>query len=267
MARIKGPIKFDGRLGNIRSYWDSDSKQQTLSTIPEGNKKAFKNRKNAARVKELNLEFTAVNIWTKLLRWGNDDLSYLKKGRLNGKLVSIGKQIQLINTVDIKGHRRIESSKFNYPLIGFCMNNAHPFKNVCYAEPEVSITEDRREVMVKLTDFVSLAKLKWDERITDYRVWLNIFELPDVEYDKTYREYSPVYHSTKLGNKTTVSEWIRLSTVPIDFQISASFNGNCLSKENTIVVVTLGFEFANGIQYNTAYVVKDHGTCAIVGCF
>jgi hypothetical protein len=96
---------------------------------------------------------------------------------------------------------------------------------------------------------------------------LNIFELPDVEWNVKDRRFWPVYPSTSLGNKTTVSERMRIITDPIDFEISAAFNANCLSKEKTTVVVTLGFEFANGIQYNTPYVVTDHGTCAILGCF
>jgi hypothetical protein len=267
MGRIKGPIQFEGSLGNIRSYWDSDAKQQTVSTKRQGYPKAFKNRKSAARQKELNLEFKGVNIWTKLLRRGNDDLSYLKKGRLNGKLVSIGKGIQLMNSLDKRGHKRIESSKFNFPLIGFCMNNEYPFQNVCHAEPEISITDNRREVTVRLTNFISGVKLRWPERIMHYRVYLNIFELPDVEWDPEHRRYWPVYPSTALGNKTTVSEWRSIITTPIDFELPAAFDAKYVSKEKAVVVVTMGFEFASGIQYDTPYVVKDHGTCAIVGCF
>ena len=267
MARIKGPVKFEGRLGNIRSYWDSDTKQQILSTIPEGGKKAFKNRNSANRVKELNLEFTAVTIWTKLLRKGNNDLNYLKKGRLNGKLVSIGMGIQKMNTLDPRGHRRVESSKFNFPLIGFCMNNAHPFQNVCLANPEISVTEDRREVTVRLTNFISKSRLKWPERVMNYRVYVNIFELPDVEWDPVPRRFWPICPSESLGNKTAVSEWKLIKTDPIDFEISASFDAKYLSKEKAVVVVTMGFEFASGIQFDTPYIVKDHGTCAILGCF
>lgn len=267
MARFKGPFQFDGSLGNFRSYWDSDTKQQIVSTKREGDKTAFKNRKNAERVKELNQEFIAVNIWTKLIRKGNDDLSYLKKGRLNGKLVSIGKGIQQLINLDERGQRRIESSTFNFPLIGFCMNNAHPFQNVCSANPEISITEDRREVMVRLTDFISGVKLKWPERIMFYRVYLNIFELPDVEWDPDHRRFWPVYPWASLGKKTTVSEWRSISSDPIDIELSASFDAKYVSKEKAAVIVTMGFEFASGIQYGTPYVVKDHGTCAIVGCF
>ena len=147
------------------------------------------------------------------------------------------------------------------------MNNTYPFQNVCYANPDVSITDDRREVTVRFTNFISIVKLKWPERIMNYRVYLNIFELPGVEWDVKHRQFWPVYPAASLGNKTKVSEWMRIVTDPIDFEISAAFDAVYLSKQKTTVVVTLGFEFANGIQYNTPYVVTDHGTCAILGCF
>ena len=90
MATFKGPIRFDGSLGDLRSYWDSDLKEQILSQNRGRNAKTYNN----PRVKELNREFKALNIWTKILRMGSDDLAYLKKGRQNGKLVKIAKRIQ-----------------------------------------------------------------------------------------------------------------------------------------------------------------------------
>jgi hypothetical protein len=267
MAIIDGPFNFNGSFGGFRSYRDGDTGKQILSTKRRKNSKNYKNKSSAARVNELNIEFKALNIWAKLIRSGTAELVYLKKGRINGKLVSIGKRIQLMNTFDKRGHRRIESSKFNYPLIGFCMNNAHPFKAVCNVEPEISITDDRREVTLKLTNFISHLKFKWNETVSYYRIYLTIFELSDVEWNESEKAFYPVYPGNFLNTKTIVSDWIAVSTDPIDFQISTSFDQNALPREKTTVVVSVGFEFATAIQHNTPYVVKDNGTMAIMGCF
>ena len=172
-----------------------------------------------------------------------------------------------MSTEDNYGYRRIESSKFKYPLIGFCMNNAHPFNTVFQVEPEISITEDRGEVTLSLTNFISSSKFKWPERILYYRVYLTIVELPDVEWDEGHRCFFPVYLPLSLRNKTTVSDWLSVSSDPIDFQITASFDQNVLPREKTTVLVAMGLEFASGMQYNTPYIVKDHGTMAILKCF
>ena len=58
-----------------------------------------------------------------------------------------------------------------------------------------------------------------------------------------------------------------MSTDPIDFHITASFDQNALPREKTVVMVAMGLKFAAGMQYNTPYVVKVHGTMAILRCF
>jgi len=92
-------------------------------------------------------------------------------------------------------------------------------------------------------------------------------ELPDVEWDSDHRCYFPVYVNLKLRKKTTVSDWLMVSSDPIDFQITASFDPTALPREKTTVLAAMGLEFASGMQYNTPYVVKDHGTMAILRCF
>ena len=263
MARISGPFKINGSFGNLRAYKDSDTGEEILSTK---RRKNSKNHKNAMLVR-LNREFKALNIWAKIIRRGTLDLIYLKKGRLNGKLVSIAKRIQLMDPICEGGIRKIISSKFNLPLVGFCMNNAHPFWDVCNVEPEILISEDRSTITFKLTNFISAGKFKWSEGIQYYRIYIVIFELPDVEWSENDKKYLPVYLFDTLGRKTVVSEWIQVGTDPKNIVIPVAFDANQLPREKTTVMVSVGFEFANGIQFNTPYVVKDHGTCAILGCF
>lgn len=267
MAILKGPIQFNGKLGGVRSYWDKDLKKQVLATIGGLNKNLIEHNHNLWRVKAMNVEFAACSIWSKIIRRKTEDLSYLKNGRINGKLVKIAKLIQETNGSINYGYRSIESSKFNDPLIGFSMNNAHPFKDVFSVEPEISITEDRREVTLQLNNFLSHLKFKWPDRVTDYRIYLTIFELPDIQWDEFGRKYIPVYEPHSLVNKTTVSEWVKVSTDPIDFQTTATFDKDHLPRERSTVVVAMGLEFASYMQYNTPYVVKDHGTMAILRCF
>jgi hypothetical protein len=267
MARFKGPFKFEGSLGGFRSYWDSDTGEQIISTTRGKNPKNYKNRASASNVLALNEEFKAANIWSKMIRDATMDLAYLKKGRINGDLVAIAKIIQSMSDDEKMGQRKIESSKFNYPLKGFCMNHAHPFSSVCYVDPVMSISENRSEVTLRIPTFISFRKFKWPEKIAYYRVFLNISEIPDVVYAKSKKAYLPVYPTDNLGNKTVVSDWLRVIATPIDFEISAAFDDHAIPREKTLVMVTLGFEFAYAMDFNTPYVVKDHGTVAIVGCF
>jgi hypothetical protein len=267
MAIIRGPIKFTGSLGGMQGYFDKESGEFIVATKRESNKKAYDNCDSIPRVKENNNEFVALNIWTKLIRKGTGELVYLKNGKHNGNLVAIGKRIQLMDQTGLRGLRNIISSKFNYPLIGYNWNREHPFNIACNVEPVVSITDDRRVVTLTMNDFKSFQKFKWTEEVRYYRVYLNIFTLPDVEWDEGHRQYFPVYPSKEMGDETSVSNWMSVSTDYIDFQISASFDENSLPKEKTTVMVSMGFEFASAFQYGSPYIVKGNGTAAIVGCF
>ena len=223
--------------------------------------------KSTGRTVDLNREFKAVTYWSKYIRVATIDLIYLKKGRLVGFLNKVAKQIQVMDHECEYGYRRNQSSRFNYPLKGFSFNKKHPLKDVLPIEPELSITEDRREVTLKLTDFRSNARFRWLEKVGYYRVFLLIFALLDIEWNELHQGYEPVYPIQEMDQLTVVSEWIKTSVDPIDFQKSVAFPENQLPKEKSAVVVVMGLEFANDMDYNTPYFVKDHGTAGIIGCF
>ena len=263
MARFVGPFKFSGNVGGFHGHWDEDLQEWILSTQKQKNPN---HNKKAKRALENNEEFKAMCIWSKSIRHMTDDVMYLKKGRRVGDLNAIAKKIQLMDPTGIRGMRQIESSKYNFPLIGFSFNKAHPFSSVFTGVPEVSITEDRREVTLKLTNFTSKSKFNWPETVSYYRVFLEIFELPDLDWDAESKAYDPNYFTMPKGKAVTVSEWMSVSPVAIDFQQSAAFKAEQLPREKSAVVVVMGFEFANGMDWGTPYVVKGHGTAAIIAC-
>jgi len=263
MATFKGPFNFNGCVGGFRGYWDSDAKKQIIATKKSKDKKQ---NENSDRVLELNNEFKGVTLWSKTLLHATTDIVYLRKGRLIGFLNRIAKQIQVMDLVGKRGYRKIESSKFNYPLKGFSFNKMYPFKDVFQVVPELSITEDRREVTLKLSDFRSASKFKWPKKVHYYRIFLLIIDLPDVEWFPSWERYYTAYALKDFGTKTVVSDWNAVSGEPIDFQISAAFDDNQLPKEKSTVVVVMGLEFASAIEHNTPYVLKGHGTAGIVDC-
>lgn len=267
MATSKGPIQFSGSLGGIRGYYDRDLKKWIYTNKGGACKPLIKNNPAFVKTRAMNQEWQGCNVWSKLVRYGTEELKNLKQGRNNCNLLKIAKQIQCMNSEDEYGKRRIQSSKFNFPLIGFSMSNAHPFRNVFFEHPELSITDDRREVTIRLNDFVSLNKFSWPESLSYYRIFLTIFELPDVEWDELQRKYVYFYNKDTLGGETTYSDWMEVSRIKIDLQLTATFKETELPREKTTVLVAMGLEFATAMQHGIPYLVKDNGTMAVIGCF
>jgi hypothetical protein len=267
MATSEGPIRFSGSLGGIKSHYDKDLKKWIYSTKGGANKNLIHNNKAFARTRELNEEWKGCNIWSKSIRLATENLRHLKQGRSNYKLLKIAKRIQVMNWEDIRGHRRIESSKFNHPLIGFSMSNAHPFSEVFFGNPVLSITDDRREVMLELKNFIAYGKFSWPERIRYYRMYLTISEIPDVVWNEELRQFSKIYPAISNTGVTTVSEWMPIDTTAVDLRLVTMFPEGLIPREQSTVIAAMGIEFASEMQYATFFVVKDNGTMAIVGCF
>ncbi len=267
MATIEGPIRFSGSLGNIRSYYDKDLKKWICSTKGGANKNLIKNNRAFARTRENNEEWKGCNIWSKLIRSGTFDLSHLKQGRNNYRLLKIAKQLQLMDQEGSRGKRSIESSKYNFPLIGFSMSNAHPFKEVFFGIPDLSITDDRSAATLRLNNIITNRMFSWPERIGYYRVYLTIAEIPDVVWNEAEKEYTTTTPSFKRMHATNVSEWMPINTELADVQIITNFPDGFVPREKTTVIAAMGIELASSLQYNTPVIVKDCGTMAIVGCF
>jgi len=267
MAESKSPIRFIGSLGNIRSYYDSDLRKWIYSTKGGANKNLIKNNPAFARTRELNEEWKGNSIWAKTVREGTDGLSHLKQGRNNCYLLKIAERIQVMNHEDSMGKRRIESSKFNYPLIGYSFSNKHPFNEVFIGETTLSITDDRSKVTLSLNNFISKNKFSWPEAIRNYRIYLNISVVPDVIWNESRRTFETVYSPFETMCRTSVSEWMSIEIDPVDIEVITEFPKDFKPHEKSIVIAAMGIEFASYIEFGSPYIVKDCGSMAILGCF
>jgi len=264
MARFVGPFKFVGTVAGFESHWDADLQDYVLSSSKQKNPN---HNKHAPRSQELNEEWKAVCMWSRKIRIQTYQIANLKKGRLAGSLNAIAKKIQEMDVINEHGKRQIESSKFNYPLISFCFNTSHPFSKVFHVAPELSINEDRNEVTLKMSEFISNYKFNWTETVRYYRVILTIFELPDLTWDTKRGEWDIFFRISRSLTSTTVSEWLPVITEPIDFEQKATFKDGLLPGEKSAVVVVMGLELASGMDWGSPYIVKDNGTAAVVGVF
>ena len=264
MGTFKGPLDFNGSVGGFNGYYDRDAKKKVIREKKGKNKN---NNKHAPRALDQNREFKAMCIFSKFIRRATLDIESLKNGRLAGYLNRIAKTIQLLDDDGILGYRTILSSEYTYPLKGFCFNNAHPFKEVFQVAPEISISEDRREVTLKLTNFKSKSKFNWPEKVGHYRIYMLNFALKDVAWDPDRNAYDPTYTSQRLVKSFVISNWFSVESVARDIQLAATFREELQIPENSSIVTVMGLEFASAYDNDLYYVVKDHGTAYIAEVF
>lgn len=267
MAEIIGTIRLKGSVGNIRTYYDRTLKKWISSTKGGANKDLIKNNPTFARTRELNQEWKGCVVWAKFVRFGVDSLSHLMQGRNNCYLMRIAEKIKILDFESERGFRKITSSKHKSLLVGYCFSKLHPFKEVFFDEPELTITDDRNEVTLTLNDFLSHKKFSWPETISLFRIYLNIFLLPDLEWCDSIKQYIPVYQTFARKEITSVSNWMSMNSDLTDIRIAAKFENDFVPDDRSIVVVTMGLEFASTMLNGSPYIVKDCGTTMVLGCF
>lgn len=267
MAIVVSAIKMTGKIGGVVIRYIKSTGKYVASEYSGPTKSAFKNCKTNLGTKRGNEELKARSKWAKLVRFATDDLSHLKQGQNNCYLVQIASQIQNLNKRDNSGKRGVISSEFNYPLLGYTMNKVNPFNGVFRGDPIVSISNDRREVTLALNNFTSWKKFFWPERVSYYRIYLSISEIPDVIWNESENCFDPVCLGTYRSRTTVVSEWMPETINPIDFKLMASFDEDYQLRDQTMVMASMGVEFASSILYGTYCIVPGNGTMAIVGCF
>ena len=241
-------------------------KKQILAEIGHVGKNMIENNPALVNIHKQNIEWKGCNMCSTQIRRGLIGVEELIKGRNNGRLLSIIKRIQTMGSILEVGKRAIELSRYKDLLVGFNLNSAHPFKEVFFGNPILSISDDRKEVTLNLKNFKSRYQLKWTEFIKQYRVYLSINEVSDIRWD-SHERYCSTQYGSSLYENTTISEWYDTSSDETELRLSVSFPENYVAKESTTVVVTMGLEFASSGNGKTVITVKDRGTCAIVGCF
>ena len=267
MAEAIGPFRVKGSMGNIRTYYDRTLKKWISSTKGGANKNLIYNNPSFELTRDLNREWKGCAVWSKIVREGVDPINHLMQGRNNCYLMKIAEKIKILDFESEFGFRKITTSKHKSPLVGYCFSNLHPFKEVFLDEPELTLTDDRSEVTLALNNFLSQKRFSWPEKNNYYRIYLNISLVPDLEWSASEKNYKPVYQPFDPMATASVSNWMRMNTVLTDIRMVAKFENDFVPDDRSIVVVSMGLEFASTMLNGTPYIVKDCGTTVVLGCF
>ncbi len=267
MAEAIGPFRVKGSMGNIRTYYDRTLKKWISSTKGGANKNLIYNNPRFALTRDLNQEWKGCAVWAKIVRKGVKPINHLMQGRNNCYLMKVAEKIKILDFESERGFRKITTSKHKSLLVGYCFSKLHPFSEVFLDEPELSITDDRNEVTLALNNFLSHYRFSWPEKISYYRIYLNISLVPDLEWSASEKNYIPVYQPFLYMATTSVGNWMYMNTVLNDIRMVVKFDNDFVPDDRSTVVVTMGLEFASEMINGTPYIVKDCGTTMVLGCF
>jgi hypothetical protein len=267
MAQLKGPILFTGSVGGIRAYYNKTLKRYVVSTKGGSTKEIINNNPTMERQRENMSEFKGCTKMASQLRRALDSISHLRQGYYFSQLVALAKLIQKQDDEGIKGTRSILLSKYSRLLLSFNFNQLHPFDQVFAQRYEVSFSEDKRTVTLKLPELKSASRIYWPSGFEAYRIALVIVQQPDWTWNLEGKRFEPVVKNLELKTVTTFSGWRSRNTVPEDIVLTATFEEAALQLPGTTVVVAMGIE-VSAYQLDTFVInTTGVGTMKIVECF
>jgi hypothetical protein len=267
MAQLKGPFYFLGSFGNIRSYYDKNLKRYILSTKGGATKELINNNPAFARTRENMNEFIACGKWSSQLRKSLVSISHLHQGAYFPEIVSLSKRLQKHDDQHLRGYRSIESSKASVELTLLNFNQLNPFDRVLSHPYEVTFSEDKKTVTLKLSGFRSFSCLNWPTRYEAYRIVLVIAQLPDYVWLEEEQRYGPIIRDMERLTVSAFSDWHQSSTNPEDICLTASFDQPALQQPGTTVIVAIGIEVKSNSTGSASYTPSGPGTMKIVECF
>lgn len=267
MARLTGLLKFTGSLGNLRSYYDKNSKQYIVATKGGASRELIMNHPAFARTRDNMNEFKALGLWASLFRIALDCISHLHRGYYFSEMVSMAKRIQNMDTSHEKGFRSIESHKAGelLPLIRF--NKERDFYRVCTCRFTPRLSLDKRTVTLSIEGLHPYAQIIWPNRYLSFRFTLVALQLADLAWDEAEQAYKPTVMGLEHLSAASVSNWMSWNMDVTDFSMEASFANPALQQPGTMVVVSVGLEVSalSYKQQNDGF--SSNGTMGIVGWF
>lgn len=267
MAQLKGPIQFSGSVGNIRSYYDKNLKRYILSTKGGASKALIYNNPAFARTRENMNEWKACGKWASQVRKSLVSIAHLHQGGYFPDIVALSKRIQKHDDQHLRGYRSIESSKASNQLTMLNFNQLHPFDSVLSHQYDISFSDDKKTVTLKLPDFKSYSHLNWPTPYQWYRVTLVIAQLPDYIWQEEENSYGPIIRDMERLTMSVYSEWYQCSTNPEDICLTASFDKPALQQPGTTVIVAAGIEVISTPTSTSTLNQTGQGTMKIVACF
>ena len=267
MARHKGPINFDGSLGNFRSYHDPSTGKQIDGETGGPTSEEFWNNPNYAPAQRRAIEMGGRSKWASLLKLGLFDIRHLMHSRAFNNIVAAGRPIQALDETEELGFRGIAANRDPNALLEIDFNKDLPFASVIREIYHISFSADHKTVTLTIPDFVPARNIR---RVTKYvavRFFLNISQVSAVVWNPETKTYEPVVSDLELISKCIIGEWIAKTNAAGEVILEASFDEPAFSVPGTTVLASLGIEFAVSMKQGQYTTLPQSGTMAIVGYF
>jgi hypothetical protein len=266
MSKQIGLIRLKGKIGGVSFY---KSGGDDLARVANGpSKQRIDTDPAFVRTRENNVEFGGSAKAAKALRLSLAFiLQSMADSRVTSRLTKLFKEINVSDTVGIRGQRSITVSAHRPLLINFEMNKGISFSSVFNAPFTFSNTAARDEGTITIPAFLPQNLIEAPAGATHFRLITSLGVISDYNYNVSNQGYEPTDSALNTLGVIAASVITPISTAaPVNFSLVATLPGAPTMTPTVSVVQCLGIEFYQHIGA-TDYLLAQDNCMKIVNVF
>lgn len=240
MAKQKGPIKYEGTIGDIRHFRIKGLKGYYAGMKGGPTANQIKNAPEFERTRENMNEFGGSAKAAKSLRNGLvQSMKGIADSHVTGRLTAIMKRINLEDQSEARGYRAILISQQSQHLKGFNFNKNVSLSNVLNVPASVFM-DMPGHMVYDIPDLDPKTQISAPSGATHFRLIFSACILSDFEYNSTTKTYEPI---NSENNEESITEYSEYSSLTEPFEALEKtikvFGGDSDSR----TVACLGIDF------------------------
>ena len=267
MSTIKGPFDFTGSFGNFRCYDDPGTGKRIIAGKGGPSKEQFETLPSMQEARENANEFGGRSKWASKFKESLSDLAHLMHCRCFNKIMVAGKLILRQDVTSDHGFRAVAVNNDLQALTQIDFNEKCPFRSVIRDSYSISFSADQKTVNMRIPGFIPAKDAWWVSKFYAVRLYLVIAQTADMAWNPVNKQYEPVVSDLELLSRKVISDWMFNNSLPVDVDLSVSFDEPAFSCPGTAVVVAIGVEFSPSAINGQPYFIPHNGSMAVVRCF
>lgn len=182
MARLQGPLKFTGSIGNLTFYQPKNSDQTIVKEKTGTSRKRSKNDRRFQRSDQMAAEWDGCVTTFKWLHRLLKPLDSTADYNYSGPLQGLMKAIQKLDTEGVYSQRSVRLSRYPRLLEGFSLSRQTAFDNLLRTPLVCSVQKEVLNARVVIPEIITTLNFLPRTPHPYFRTVASLGVVPDVQY-------------------------------------------------------------------------------------
>lgn len=244
MARLNGPLKITGSLGNL-SFYNMIGVEHTIVREKGGATKEDIEKKPQFEMTRLqNKEFRGRATGSKFVMWALDQHKTVANFNFAGPINALLKHIQDLDPVNNKGERSILLTHYPRLLEGFEFNRTHSFSAFVRHPLQSSVDTSTLTATIDIPELIPGINFIPQFELPYFRLLATLRLVPDVVYKESIARYDHINDEwPEWKSAETQTEWYPISGGAPAIQLTLKSESTTIPEPSFIAVLAISLQF------------------------